>query len=354
MRRSYLIALSSCLLLGAFAAGCSRTPAPPSQPSDMIDQTKLTAFGPVPEVVPAAAGPASQEMVDLGRMLYYEPRLSKSQQISCNSCHDLTKYGVDGQPTSDGHKGQKGDRNSPTVYNAAAHIAQFWDGRAPDVEAQAKGPVLNPIEMAMASEQMAVAVLASMPEYVDAFKKAFPNDPKPITYDNMARAIGAFERRLMTPSRWDAFLKGDQTALTSEERIGFNMFMETGCPACHSGVLIGGNSYQRLGMMKPYPRTDDPGRFKVTKQEADRFVFKVPSLRNVEKTGPYFHDGRVASLEEAVREMAEYQLGKTLSDAEVSRIVVFLRVLTGRLPEDYIKAPTLPKSTAKTPKADLS
>jgi cytochrome c peroxidase len=355
MRRSQLVALSSLLLIVAFAAGCGQSQPPPAQPpADAIDQTKLTAFAPVPDVIPAASGAASQAMVDLGRMLYFEPRLSKSQEISCNSCHDLTKYGVDGQPTSNGHKGQRGDRNSPTVYNAAAHVAQFWDGRAPDVEAQAKGPVLNPIEMAMASEQMVVSTLESMPEYVDVFKKAFPNDPKPITYDNMAAAIGAFERRLMTPARWDAFLKGDQTALTSEERMGFNLFVATGCPACHSGALVGGNSFQRLGMMKPYPRTEDPGRFKVTKQESDRFVFKVPSLRNVEKTGPYFHDGRVASLEQAVREMAEYQLGKTLSDAEIGRIVAFLRVLTGRLPEDYIKAPVLPKSTAKTPKPDLS
>ncbi|MFH0954431.1 MAG: cytochrome c peroxidase, partial [Verrucomicrobiota bacterium] len=246
------------------------------------------------------------------------------------------------------------DRNSPSVYNAAGHFVQFWDGRAADVEEQAKGPVLNPVEMAMASEKIVVATLESMPEYVDAFKKAFPNDPRPVTYDNMAKAIGAFERRLMTPSRWDAFLKGDQTALTPEERMGFNLFTEAGCQTCHAGAFMGGSSYQRLGAVKPYPRAEDPGRFKVTQQESDRFVFKVPSLRNVEKTGPYFHDGRVASLETAVREMAEYQLGRNLSEQEVGRIVAFLRVLTGRLPEDYIKAPTLPKSTAKTPKPDLS
>jgi cytochrome c peroxidase len=356
MRRSSLVVLSSFLLLGALVAGCGQTQPPPApaQPSDTIDPARLSLFATLPEVAPAASGGATQEMVDLGRMLYFEPRLSKSQQISCNSCHDLASYGVDGQPTSDGHKGQMGTRNSPTVYNAALHIAQFWDGRAPDVEAQAKGPVLNPIEMAMGSEQTVVSTLQSMPEYVDAFKKAFPKDPKPITYDNMAAAIGAFERRLMTPSRWDAFLKGDQTAMTADERMGFNLFVEAGCPACHGGPLVGGGSYQRLGAVKPYPRADDPGRFDVTKQESDRLVFKVPSLRNVEKTGPYFHDGRVASLEEAVREMAEYQLGRALSDAEVGRIVAFLRVLTGRLPEDYIKAPTLPKSTAKTPKPDLS
>jgi len=356
MRKSYLVVLSAFLLVCTFVAGCSQSqaPAPQAQPPGTIDQARLKMFSPLPEVVPAASGAPTREMVDLGRMLFFEPRLSKSQQISCNSCHDLKTYGVDNQPTSDGHKGQKGVRNSPTVYNAAAHFAQFWDGRAPDVEAQAKGPVLNPVEMAMPSEKVAVAVLASMPEYVAAFKKAFPNDPKPITYDNMARAIGAFERLLLTPSRWDAFLKGDQAALTAEERMGFRMFDEAGCTACHAGALLGGNSYQPLGAVKTYPRTEDPGRFKVTKRESDRGVFKVPSLRNVETTGPYFHDGRVATLEQAVHEMGEYQLGKALTNEEAGRIVMFLKVLTGKLPEDYIKPPVLPKSTARTPKPDIS
>ena len=172
-------------------------------------------------------------------MLYYEPRLSKSQEISCNSCHLLDQYGVDGQPTSDGHKGQAGDRNSPTVYNAAGHFVQFWDGRAADVEEQAKGPVMNPVEMAMPSEKQVIAVLKSMPEYVDAFKKAFPGEKDPISYENMAKAIGAFERKLITPSRWDKFLRGDSQALTNEEKAGFNVFMETGCQACHSGAISG-------------------------------------------------------------------------------------------------------------------
>ena len=218
-------------------------------------------------------------------MLFFEPRLSKSQKISCNSCHDLATYGVDNQPTSDGHKGQMGDRNSPTVYNAAAHFAQFWDGRAADVEAQAKGPVLNPVEMAMPAEPVVVKVLESMPEYVDAFTRAFPDDKKPVTYDNMARAIGAFERKLMTPSRWDAFLKGDQTALTPEEKVGFKTFIDAGCQTCHSGALLGGTLYQKMGLVKPFPRSADPGRAKVTKTAADQGVFKVPSLRNIEKTG---------------------------------------------------------------------
>jgi cytochrome c peroxidase len=289
----------------------------------------------------------------LGRMLYYEPRLSKAQQISCNSCHMLDKYGVDDQPTSDGHKGQKGTRNAPTVYNAAGHFVQFWDGRATDVEEQAKGPVMNPVEMAMTSESDVVAVLKSMPGYVQAFKKAYPEAKDPVTFDNMANAIGSFERKLVTPARWDRFLQGDQAALTPEEKAGFNTYMAAGCQTCHEGAHVGGNLYQKLGLAKSYPDQSDQGRYLVTKREGDRMLFKVPSLRNIEKTAPYFHNGKVATLEQAVTEMADYQLGKRLSDAEVKSIETWLKSLTGDVRADYIKAPDLPKSTAKTPKADF-
>lgn len=283
-------------------------------------------------------------------MLYYDARLSKSQKLSCNSCHQLDRYGVDNEPTSEGHKNQRGDRNSPTVYNAAAHFVQFWDGRAADVEEQAKGPVLNPVEMAMPDAKAVVAVLKSMPGYVQAFKRAFPGEKDPVTYDNAARAIGAFERRLLTPARWDKFLGGDQAALTAEEKVGLNTYLAAGCQTCHAGALLGGNLYQKLGTVKGYPDTADPGRFKVTKNEGDRMMFKVPSLRNIEKTGPYFHNGKVVTLEQAVSQMGEYQLGKRLSDGEVRSIVTWFKSLTGEIPEGYIKAPELPKSTPKTPK----
>ncbi len=344
------------LLLVVLGAACSTQPAPPAAESQkpVVDRSMLQVFAPLPASVPGPAGAASEEMITLGRMLYYEPRLSKSQTISCNTCHDLAKYGVDGEPTSDGHKGQKGTRNSPTVFNAAAHFVQFWDGRAPDVEEQAKGPVLNPVEMAMPAAPVVVQVLESMPEYVDLFKKAFPNDNKPVTYDNMAKAIGAFERRLMTPSRWDALLNGDENALTPQEKLGLKTYLDAGCQACHAGALLGGTSYQRLGAVKPFPDATDPGRFGVTKNENDKSVFKVPSLRNIEKTGPYYHDGKVASIEQAVRDMAEYQLGKALTPEETTQIVDFLNVLTGQIDAEYIKPPVLPKSTAKTPKPDLS
>ena len=354
MRRSLLLLVFFFSACAAFAAGCSKEAAPPpvDQPKITIDPAELTAFAPLPDEVPAAGGPSTDDLVTLGRMLYFEPRISKSQKISCNTCHDLATYGVDNEPTSDGHKGQKGDRNSPTVFNAAAHFVQFWDGRAADVEEQAKGPVLNPVEMAMPAEPVVVKVLESMPEYVNLFTRAFPNDKKPVTYDNMAKAIGAFERKLMTPSRWDKYLKGDKTALTPEEMAGFKAFTTAGCQMCHAGALLGGSLYQKMGLAKEFPRAADPGRAKVTNDASDQGVFKVPSLRNIEKTAPYFHDGATAGLDQAVRDMGEYQLGRPLTTEETKQIIDFLKVLTGTVDPEYTKPPVLPPSTAKTPKPD--
>jgi cytochrome c peroxidase len=354
MRKPAALTILLVGMLAALAGGCGTEPAPPpvEPPKITIDPSELTAFAPLPAEVPASGGAATDDLVALGKMLYFEPRLSKSQKISCNSCHDLATYGVDNEPTSDGHKGQKGDRNSPTVFNAAAHFAQFWDGRAADVEEQAKGPVLNPVEMAMPAEPVVVKVLESMPEYVDLFTRAFPNDKKPVSYDNMAKAIGAFERKLMTPSRWDQFLKGDASALTQDEMRGFKTFVDAGCRTCHAGALLGGSFYQKMGVAKPFPRTEDPGRAKLTRNAADTGVFKVPSLRNVEKTGPYFHDGQTPDLDQAVRDMGEYQLGRPLTTEETKQIIDFLKVLTGTIDPELSKPPVLPPSTARTPKPD--
>ncbi len=354
MRTPAVLPLSLALAIAALAGGCEKDtrPLPPSAQPVAIDPADLALFAPLPDVVAAAEGAPSAELVDLGRMLYFEPRLSKNQKISCNTCHDLAKYGVDGLPTSEGHKGQRGSRNAPTVYNAAAHFAQFWDGRAHDVEAQAKGPILNPVEMAMPGEATVVAVLTSMPEYVERFGRAFPGDKAPVTYDNMARAIGAFERRLMTPSRWDKLLRGDTSALTPDEVAGFKAFVAAGCQTCHHGALLGGTVYQRLGLVKPFPRDADTGRMQVTREAVDKASFKVPSLRNIDKTGPYFHDGGTTGLAQAVKDMAEYQLGRALTDAQVAQIVTFLKVLTGDIDPAYIAPPALPASTPATPKAE--
>jgi cytochrome c peroxidase len=300
-------------------------------------------MGTLPESMGSETNPITSPKVDLGRMLFYDPRLSKGGNVSCNSCHDLMSYGVDRQPVSTGHNGQKGTRNSPSVYHAAGQIAQFWDGRAADVEEQAKGPVLNPVEMAMSSEDEVVERLRAIPGYVAAFRSAFPNDTQPVTFDNMARAIGAFERKLVTPSRWDRFLQGERSAITSEEMNGHHEFMHGGCATCHNGAYIGGGMFQRLGTERPWPSATDLGRIGVTKARTDRMVFKVPSLRNVEKTAPYFHDGKVTHLEEAVRLMARHQLDTELGDSQVRQIVAWLSTLTGEIPQDYIRRPRLPE-----------
>jgi cytochrome c peroxidase len=288
---------------------------------------------------PASLTPAK---VDLGRMLFYDPRLSLNRDVSCNSCHDLQNYGVDGKQFSTGDKAQLGGRNSPTVYNAAGHLAQFWDGRAADIEAQAKGPVLNPVEMAMPSAEEVERRLRAIPGYVQAFARAFPGEP--VSFDNVARAIGAFERKLVTPnSRWDQFLAGKRDAITAEEMTGHHEFMHGGCASCHNGAYVGGRQFQKLGAEKPWPDHKDLGRYDVTKAETDRMVFKVPSLRNVEKTAPYFHNGSIATLDEAIRRMGEHQLNVRLSETQVKQIAAWLRTLTGELPRELIRPPKLPE-----------
>jgi cytochrome c peroxidase len=313
---------------------------------------------PLPASVPNPANEATPAKVDLGRMLYYDTRFSKNQDISCNSCHLLDNFGVDNEPTSPGHKGTRGDRNSPTVYNAALHIAQFWDGRAADVEEQAKGPILNPVEMAMASDVAVLDVLRSIPGYVEAFATAYPGEADPISYANMARAIGAFERNLTTRDRLDAFLGGDLAALNEQERRGLETFFNSGCNSCHNGPALGGQMYRKLGFVFAYYANPedgkDTGREKVTNDPADRHVFKVPSLRNVAKTGPYFHDGSIASLDEVVRLMGYHQIGLTLEPAQIADIVAFLGALTGEVDAAYIAKPTLPENGPTTPKPDPS
>jgi cytochrome c peroxidase len=314
-----------------------------------INPRLLRRFEPLRDRVESKEHPLSEPKIELGRMLYFEKRLSKNQDLSCNSCHTLDKFGVDGKPTSSGHRGQLGGRNSPTVYNAAGFFAQFWDGRAGTVEEQATGPILNPIEMALPSANHAVKILKSMPEYVTAFGRAFPDDEDPVTFPNVGEAIGAFERKLTTPSRWDDYLRGNETALTENELEGLKVFTNVGCMVCHTGEFVGGAMYQKVGVVENWPNQKDQGRFEVTKQDVDRMMFKVPTLRNIEKTAPYFHDGSVLTLDAAVRAMGKHQLGLNLSEREVTAITAWLRSLTGKLPEDYIKEPVLPKSSPTTP-----
>ena len=330
--------------------------ATPAEPSASVPERPafnprlLRRFKPISGPVAADDNPSTPEKIALGRTLYYDARLSRNHDVSCNSCHALDRYGVDGEKTSKGHGGQRGNRNSPTVFHAAGFFSQFWDGRAENVEEQAKGPITNPIEMALASPEDAVAVVKSIPAYVSMFKAAFPNDPKPVSFDNLAKAIGCFERGLITPSRWDKFLEGDKSALTAQEVEGLKIFTNVGCMVCHTGEYLGGSMFEKAGVVEAWPNQADKGRHQVTKHKADEMMFKVPTLRNVEKTAPYFHDGSVATLPEAVRIMGRHQLGLELTDAEVDAIVAWLATLTGELPMDYIARPTLPSSTPKTPK----
>lgn len=316
-----------------------------------LTEAFLPMFKPLPTEVASPDNDLSEARINLGRQLYFENRISKGEKLSCNSCHKLDAFGQDNLPFSPGHEGKLGGRSSPTTYNAALHIAQFWDGRAPSVEEQAKGPVLNPVEMGAPSEEFVIKVLKSMPGYVEAFKAAFPGEADPITYNNFGKAVGAFERKLLTPSNWDAFLKGNKDALTAEEKKGFATFAKTGCVTCHNGAGVGGHMFQKLGLVKEWPGLKDNGRSDVTKNEGEKHFFKVPSLRNITETGPYLHDGSVKSLDEMVKMMAEYQLGKKLTDEETASIITFLKALKGTPDAEYIKAPKLPESTPETPKA---
>lgn len=314
--------------------------------------TALTAFGagnayaeePIQIIKPAKV--ANPKLVELGKKLFFDPRLSKSGFISCNSCHNLSMGGTDNLKTSIGHNWQQGPINSPTVLNSSMNLAQFWDGRAKDLVAQAGGPIANPGEMAFTHE-LAVGVLQSIPGYLSEFKSTFGTDK--LTIDEVTKAIAAFEETLVTPnSRFDKWLKGNKKALTADEVAGYNIFKDSGCTACHNGPAVGGTSFQKMGVVEPYKdKTQAPGRFAVTKDEADRFNFKVPTLRNVELTYPYFHDGEAATLSKAVEVMGRIQLGKEFSADENAKVVAFLKTLTGDQPN--FKLPILPPSSDKTP-----
>ncbi|MBE9529580.1 MAG: cytochrome-c peroxidase [Proteobacteria bacterium] len=300
-------------------------------------------FAPLPRRADSLLNPLNPPKVTLGKMLFFDPRLSRSGVISCNTCHALSTGGVDNLPTSVGHGWQIGARNAPTVFNAAVLDTQFWDGRAATVEEQAGGPILNPMEMA-STEELAVETIKSIPGYVSLFKKAYKHDKEPVTFANITKAIAAFERTLLTPSRFDRYLAGKKGGLRSEEIKGLDLFVSKGCVSCHNGVGIGGNSFQR------FEYGTDEGRYNVTGATADRKVFRVPSLRNIERTYPYFHDGSVWELGTAVRTMASIQLGVELTDEETALIIKFLKSLNAtRL---TIKLPVLPPSTDTTPKPD--
>jgi len=316
------------------------------------DQVK-DLFEPIPQVAPAQPGnPATPEKLALGKMLYFDPRLSVSHNISCGTCHVIGMGGSDGRSTAIGHNWQRGGRKAPTVLNAVFNKAQFWDGRAADLKEQAGGPIVNPVEMGMTKEH-AVEQLKGIPGYVDAFKKAFPGEADPIQYDNIGKAIAVFEATLLTPDApFDRWLKGDDSALTQDQKQGLKIFVDKGCSNCHNGINVGGGMYAPFGVVqKPgweFLPPDDRGRYEVTKTVSDDYVFKVPSLRNIELTAPYFHSGHAWDLKQAVAVMGVSQLGQKLDESDIDKVTEFLKSLTGRQPE--VVLPILPASIATTPR----
>lgn len=323
--------------------------------ADELRERANAIFKPIPDKVTEVRGhTVNEDQAILGHKLWFDPRLSRSHVISCNTCHNLSIGGSDNVTTSIGHGWQKGPRNSPTVLNAVFNAAQFWDGRAKDLQEQAKGPVQASVEMNNTPDRVE-ATLKSIPEYVAEFKKAFPNDKNPVSFDNMAYALEAFEVSLTTPnSPFDRFLKGDDKALDATQKEGLALFMDAGCIACHNGVNVGGQGYFPFGVIKK-PGADilpegDKGRFAVTNTAADEYVFRAAPLRNVALTPPYFHSGEVWDLEQAVAIMGDSQLGRQLKDDEVKAITAFLYSLTGDQPQ--VAYPILPASTATTPQPE--
>jgi cytochrome c peroxidase len=273
-------------------------------------------------------------LVSLGDKLYRDPKLSKNDRVACVSCHMLDKGGTDRRAKSIGIDGKIGSINAPTILNSSLHFKQFWDGRAESLEQQIEGPINNPKEMGSNWEEV-IGKLQKSPEYVAQFGKLYPDG---ITSNNIKNAIATFERSLVTPdSRFDRFLKGDTTAINAEEQEGYRRFQASGCVSCHQGVLLGGNLYQKFGVFGDYFQDRgnitevDRGRFNVTKNETDRYSFKVPSLRNVELTSPYFHDGSAQTLEQGIKVMFKYQIGREASTDDIKYIIKFLTTLTSPL-----------------------
>ena len=337
------IALTLALLTTALAGAAG---------ADDLRDSAAEMFKPLPSTIPAVAdNPATPEKIALGKALFFDPRLSASGVFSCYSCHNLTTGGDDNMETSVGHGWQKGPRNSPTVLNSVLNEAQFWDGRADDLKEQAKGPIQAGVEKANTPENV-VETLTSMPAYIGWFQASYPGEDDPVTFDNMARAIEVFEATLITPAPFDAWLNGDDAAMTDDAKAGLALFMDKGCASCHSGVNLGGNGYYPFGLVEK-PGADvlpegDKGRFAVTETVSDEYVFRASPLRNVALTAPYFHSGKVWDLSVAVEIMAESQLGEALAPEETAQMVAFLESLTGTLPE--VTLPVLPAESASTPR----
>lgn len=340
MKRTLLGIFAIVLVFSCKQNSRDQKPALTKQSEDSLIQLAQKTFKILPVTAESKTNPLTPEKIKLGKILFFDVRLSKSGNNSCNSCHNLETYGVDNEATSVGDAGKHGGRNSPTVYNAALQNMQFWDGRAVDVEEQAGMPILNPVEMAIPHKGFLINRLSAIKLYQDLFKDAFPDEKKPITYENLQKAIGAFERTLLTPSRFDKYMAGDTNAITMEEKSGLRVFVQSGCTSCHNGVGVGGGTLQKFGLVTDYrtltnSKMSDEGKKQVTHKEQDKDVFKVPELRNVKGTYPYFHDGSIARLDTAVKIMGKAQLNRDLSATEIKQVVAFLNALSGQINPAY-------------------
>lgn len=347
MNRLFILAIG-ILLITSCAQNASTGESENVDSAAIKLQTQAAAtFGTLPDTAFNVDNPITAEKVLLGKTLYFDNRLSRNEVQSCNSCHNLATYGVDNLPTSPGNDGVNGTRNSPTTIHSAFQFVQFWDGRNKDVEEQAGGPVMNPVEMGMPDEKLVIERLSNNEGYKTLFAKAFPDDENPISFDNVRKAIGAFERTLMPKAPFDSFLAGDLTAIDSTAKLGLQTFINKGCIACHIGPGVGGGMFQKFALYGNYwdythSNAIDSGRVIVTKNPADLYVFKTSMLRNIEKTYPYFHDGSVKELKEAIKIMGKTELNQDLSDEEIQNIEAFLITLTSPLNADQIATPTLP------------
>jgi cytochrome c peroxidase len=342
-----IVAIFSCNQSGKKESTKVVTAAAPVEDSTLTIARNF--FKQLPAVAENIDNKVTPAKVQLGKVLYYDSRLSRTGNNSCNSCHNLETNGVDNKVTSTGDAGKKGLRNSPTVFNAALNNMQFWDGRAKDVEEQAGMLILNHTEMAIPHKGFLIERLNGIKFYKDMFKTAFPGEAKPITYGNLQKAIAAFERTLLTPSRFDKYMQGDVNAITPEEKEGLRFFVTSGCVGCHYGVGIGGGTMQRFGLVTDYStltnsKVYDEGRETLTKDKGDKEVFKVSGLRNIAGTSPYFHDGSIANLDSAVKIMGKAQLNTDLSDVQINKIVAFLNTLSGDVSAE---AKTIPPELLK-------
>lgn len=338
-RVCFIIILAASIAFAGAAFGVEK--------DEVLMKRASQILGPLPASMPSEDNPITPEKVKLGHMLFYESRISVDGTVSCFRCHPLSLYGSDGLKKSVGNNCKENPRNDPTVFNAAAQISEHWIGNRTSVEDQAKQALIGPPSYGMPSYEAVESRLRKSSGYAALFRAAFPGDAEPVAVDNFAKAVGAFERTLVTPSPFDAFLKGDANALNAPQKKGLATFIDEGCAGCHFSPYVGGQAYRKFGLFEPYEKYTksakvDEGRFVATKSAGDKYVFKVPVLRNAEMTPPYFHDGSVDKLEDAVWIMGKIQLGKELSREQVADLAAFLRSLTGRIPEEVLTVPVLP------------